>query len=165
MGAGAMTDRWHAELAGGAVAGLLAGALIAAAMQERDLSVEVTGIAGFDSSGLELVAHLLLAGIGGVGLCRDLPLPARELRDDHRLRRGLRPAAVGRRNADAAAAARGRQPDVVGRGRFCRFPKPRRPPDVWRDHRPGAAPRPLRPRGPVFPRMSIQPARNLGIGS
>ncbi len=66
MGAGAMIDRWHAELAGGAVAGLLAGALFAAAMQERDLSVEVTGIAGFDSSGLELVAHLLLAGIGGV---------------------------------------------------------------------------------------------------
>ena len=65
MGTHAMIDRRRAELAAGAAAGLLGGALFAVAMQEQGMTVEVTGLAGFESSGAELPAHLLLAVLGG----------------------------------------------------------------------------------------------------
>lgn len=65
MGTHAMIDRRRAELAAGAAAGLLGGALFAVAMQEQGMTVDMTGLAGFESRGAELLAHLLLAALGG----------------------------------------------------------------------------------------------------
>ena len=65
MGTHVTIDRQRGELAVGAAAGLLGGALFAIAMQEQGMTVEVTGLAGFESSGAELLAHLLLAALGG----------------------------------------------------------------------------------------------------
>ena len=61
----AVIERWRTELAAGAASGLLGGVLFALAMQEQGMTVEVTGLAGFSSDGAELLAHLVLAVLGG----------------------------------------------------------------------------------------------------
>ncbi len=53
------------HIAAGVPAGVLAGLVFAAAMQEQRMSVPVTGIAGLSSTGPGLLLHLTLAGLLG----------------------------------------------------------------------------------------------------
>ena len=53
------------EIAAASVAGLVGGLIIAAAMQERGLTVEVTGLLGLSSSAGGLSLHMLLAALAG----------------------------------------------------------------------------------------------------
>ena len=61
------TSPLRREIAAGAVAGLIGGAVFALAMQERGLTADVTGLLGLSSSAGGLSLHLLLGALAGAG--------------------------------------------------------------------------------------------------